>query len=126
MKTIFLVVSMLVSAASFGGDCVTNRLGQTVCSNGQKAVAVNPNTGSVATAQKSPGGVTTVNTNNGTKAAYNPHTGNVATQQTNQNGVKTTQTSRGGHATTKNGVGVAEGPNGTKCVKTANNQGCSK
>jgi hypothetical protein len=37
--------------------------------------------------------------------------------QKNQNGVTTTQTSQGGKAKTKNGMGVAEGPNGTTCAK---------
>ena len=126
MKIIFLLVALLLSLDAFGADCYTNRLGKTICDNGQKAVVVNPNTGNAATAQKSPSGVTTVNTNTGAKAAYNPQTGNVATSQTNQNGVKSTQTSRGAQATTKNGVGVVEGPNGTKCAKSATNQGCKK
>jgi hypothetical protein len=126
MKTIFLMTLVLLSVGAFADDCYTNRFGKKICSSGQNAVAVNPSTGNVATAQKSPGGVTTVNTNTGKKAAYNPRTGNVATSQTNQNGVKTTQTSRGAQASTKNGVGVAEGPNGTKCAKTATNQGCKK
>jgi len=42
------------------------------------------------------------------------------------NGVATTQTSAGGGAKTKNGMGVAEGPNGTTCAKGMNNQGCKK
>ena len=35
-------------------------------------------------------------------------------------------TARGGEAKTKNGMGVATGPNGTTCVKGKNNQGCKK
>src|SRR5271169_793255 len=126
MKVLLTMALMLFASNLFAADCVTNRLGNTVCSNGQSAVAVNPNTGKVATAQKSPSGVTSAQTNTGTKAAYNPHTGNAAVSQTNQNGVKTTQTTRGGQAKTKNGKGVAEGPNGTTCVKGPNNQGCQK
>jgi hypothetical protein len=87
---VLLTMAFVMFASNVFADCVTNRLGKTVCSNG--AVAVNPNTGTVTTAQKSPIGVTTAQTNTGAKAAYNPHTGNAAVQQTNQNGVKTTQT----------------------------------
>jgi hypothetical protein len=126
MKLLFAMAPILLAASVFGADCVTNRLGKTVCTNGQSAVAVNPNKGTVTTAQKSPSGVTTAQSSNGTKAAYNPHTGNAAVSQTNQNGVKTTQTSGGGKAKTKNGMGVATGPNGTTCVKGVNNQGCKK
>jgi hypothetical protein len=123
---VLLTMAFVMFAANVFADCVTNRLGKTVCSNGQTAVAVNPNTGTVATAQKSPSGVTTAQTNTGAKAAYNPHTGNAAVQQTNQNGVKTTQTAAGGRAKSKNGKGVATGPNGATCVKGVNNQGCKK
>ncbi len=126
MKTVSIVACLLFASGAFGADCVTNLRGKTVCSNGQSAAAVNPSTGTVTTAQKSQSGVTTAQNSNGTKAAYNPHTGNAAVSQTNQNGVKTTQTSRGGNAKTKNGKGVATGPNGTTCAKGANNQGCTK
>lgn len=126
MKALLTVTFMMVSLHALGDDCVTNRLGKVVCSNGQRAVAANPNTGKVATAQKSPSGAVTAQTNTGAKAAYNPHTGNAAVQQTNQNGVKTTRTSAGGQAKTKNGIGVATGPNGTTCAKGVNNQGCTK
>ena len=51
MKVLLTVVFMLFASNVFA-DCVTNRLGKTVCSNGQSSVAVNPNTGTVATAQK--------------------------------------------------------------------------
>ena len=76
----------------------------------------------------------TANTRNGVNtaqgpnsaAAVNSRTGNAAVAQTNSNGVTTTQTSKGGEAKTKNGKGVAQGPGGTTCVKTANNQGCTK
>lgn len=123
---VLMTMAFVLFASNVFADCVTNRFGKTVCSNGQSAVAVNPNTGTVATAQKSPSGVKTVQTNTGAKAAYNPHTGNAAVQQTNQNGVKTTQTTAGGRAKTKNGMGVATGPNGTTCAKGVNRQGCKK
>jgi hypothetical protein len=126
LMKVLLTMAFMLFASNVFADCVTNRLGKTVCSNGQSAVAVNPNTGTVATAEKSPSGVTTAQTNTGAKAAYNPHTGNAAVQQTNQNGVKTTQTTAGGHAKIKNGMGVATGPNGTTCAKGVNNQGCKK
>ena len=126
MKLLLLIALMFGTSDAFAANCVTNALGKTVCSNGQSAVAVNPNQGTLTTAQKAPSGVTTVQNSNGTKAAYNPHTGNAAVSQTNQNGVKTTQTSRGGKAKTKNGMGVATAPNGTTCVKGPNNRGCKK
>jgi hypothetical protein len=75
---VLLTMAFTLLASNVFGDCVTTRLGKTVCSNGQGAVAVNPKTGTVATAKKSPGGVTTAQTNTGAKAAYNPHTGNAA------------------------------------------------
>ncbi len=126
VKLLCMLALLGLASGAWGADCVTNALGKTVCSNGQKAVVVNPNTNTVTTAQKNPGGVTTVQSSNGTRAAYNPHTGNAAVAQKNQNGVTTTQTSRGGTAKTKNGMGVAQGPNGTTCAKGKYNQGCKK
>jgi hypothetical protein len=129
MKNILVVACLLLASGACAADaanCVTNLRGKTVCSNGEKAVAVNPNTGTVTTAQKNPSGVTTAQNSNGAKAAYNPRTGNAAVATTNQNGVTTTQTRRGAEAKTKNGMGVAQGPNGTTCAKGVNNQGCTK
>jgi hypothetical protein len=126
MKATLIVALMAIASVASAADCVTNARGKTVCSNGEKAVAVNPNTGKVTTAEKHPGGTTTVQSNTGTKAAVNPRTGNAAVAQTNANGVTTTQTARGGEAKTKNGKGVAVGPNGTVCAKGQNNQGCTK
>jgi hypothetical protein len=126
MRILLIVLGMMFGSAAFAADCVTNLRGKTICSNGEKAVVVNPNTNTVTTAQKNPGGVTTAQSSNGTNAAYNSRTGNAAVSSTNQNGVKTTQTTRGGEAKTKNGKGVVQGPNGTTCAKTANNQGCKK
>jgi len=96
MKVLLIVVFMLFASGLFAQDCVKNAYGQTVCGNGQTAAAVNPNTGRAAVAQK------------------------------NQNGVTTTQTNSGGKAKTKNGKGVAQGPNGTTCVKGKYQQGCTK
>lgn len=126
MRLVSALVLSGVASCAWGADCVTNALGKTVCSNGQQAVVVNPNTKTVTTAQKNTGGVTTVQNSNGTRAAYNPHTGNAAVAQKNPNGVTTTQTSRGGTATTKNAMGVAQGPNGTTCAKGRYHQGCKK
>jgi hypothetical protein len=156
MKKFLIVGCLLVAPVSYGAECVTNSRGQTVCGNGANAVAVNPNTGTVTTAQKNANGVTTMqNSNgakaaynpktgtattsqryqngavsaqnsNGTKAAYNPNTGNAAVQTKNANGVATTQSSRGGEAKTKNGMGVAQGPGGTTCAKGKYNAGCTK
>ena len=126
MKTVLMMALIFVASVASAADCVTDARGKTVCSNGEKAIAVNPNTGTVTTAQRNPGGVTTVQSNTGTKAAVNPRTGNAAVARTNQNGVTTTKTARGGEAKTKNGMGVVEGPNGTVCAKGKNNQGCTK
>jgi hypothetical protein len=117
---------MFFASGAFAADCVTNLRGRTICSNGQNAVAVNPNTATVTTAQKYSNGATTAQNSNGTKAAYNPNTGTAAVAQRNQNGVTTTQTNWGGEARTKNGMGVAQGPNGMTCAKGKYNQGCKK
>ncbi len=140
MKSFLMMACLFLASSLFAGDCVKNRRGETICSNGKTAVAVNPNTGNAAVAHKNPNGVTTTQTSHGGTAkstngvavaqgpngavAVNPHTGNAAVAQTNQNGVTTTQTSNGGKAKTKNGMGVAQGPGGTTCVKGPNNQGC--
>jgi len=126
MKAAMILTLILFASGASAADCVKNARGKTICSNGEKAVAVNPNTGTVTTAQQKPGGVTTVQKSNGTKVAVNPKTGNAAVAQTNQNGVTTTNTARGGQAKTKNGMGVATGPNGTTCAKGVNNAGCTK
>lgn len=96
MKSFLMIACMFLASGLVAENCVKNLRGETVCSNGQTAAAVNPNTGNAAVAQK------------------------------NQNGVTTTQTSRGGEAKTKNGKGVAQGPNGTTCAKGKYNQGCTK
>lgn len=126
MKVLLVLACVTISSGAIAADCVTNLRGETVCSNGAKAVAVNPNKGTVTSAQKYPSGVTTAQSSSGAKAAYNPNTGHAAMAQKNQYGVTTTQTSQGGKAKTKNGVGVAEGPNGTTCAKGKSNQGCKK
>jgi hypothetical protein len=123
MKILSVLAFALLTSNVLADQCVTTVTGRTVCRPGE-AAAVNPATGTVETARRYPNGVTTAETSSGAKAAYNPHTGNAATQQTNQNGVKDTQTSAGGQAKTKNGMGVAEGPNGTKCARGANYAGC--
>ena len=81
---------MFLASSLLAQDCVTNLRGQKVCKNGNTAVAVNPNTGNAAVAHK------------------------------NSNGVTTTQTSYGGEAKSKDGVGVAEGANGTKAAVNTN------
>ena len=142
MKNFLMIACLFFASSLFAQDCVKNRRGQTVCSNGKTAVAVNPNTGNAAVAHKNPNGVTTTQTSNGGTAksangvavaqgpngaaVVNTHTGNAAVAQTNSNGVTTTKTSNGGTSKTKNGMGVAQGPGGTTCVKGPNNQGCKK
>jgi hypothetical protein len=88
------------------------------------AIGVNPQSGRVTTAQKYPSGVTTAQNSTGAKAVYNPNTRKGAVSQTNQNGVNTTRTTQGGQAKSKNGKGIATGPNGTTCAKAANNAAC--
>jgi hypothetical protein len=143
MKILLIMALTLVASDVFAADCTTTATGKTVCKDGATAATVNPTTGTVTTRQAHPSGVTTAGTNtgaattqkyasgvttahsnSGAKAAYNPHTGASAVEHTNGNGVKATQTSRGGQAKTKNGMGVAEAPNGTKCYKGANTKGC--
>lgn len=156
MKVLLLALCLAVTSGAWAADCVTNLRGKVICANGGQAAVVNPATGTVTTAQKYPGGATTVQNNNGqkaaynpntgtvtttqkyqngattaqnssgSKAAYNPNTGNAAVSQTNGNGVKTTRTSRGGEAKTKNGMGVVQGPNGKTCAKGEYNAGCTK
>jgi hypothetical protein len=156
MRVLLIAACLLFAAGASAADCVKNLRGQTICSNGTEAVGVNPATGTVTTAQKRLNGATTVqNSNgakaaynpntgtattsqryangattaknsNGSKAAYNPNTGNAAVSTKNANGVATTKTARGGQATTKNGMGVAQGPNGTTCAKGVYNAGCTK
>lgn len=94
MKLAAGLVFLFLASSVFAGDCVENARGKTVCAKDGKAVA------------------------------YNPQTGTATKSSQNANGVTTSQTSKGGEAKTKNGKGVAEGPGGTKCVKTANNHAC--
>src|SRR5882757_9575681 len=156
MKILLILAFTLVASDVLAEDCITTATGKTVCRPGESAAAVNPATGTVTTAQKYPSGVTTAETSTGAKAvdnpntdtvattqkhangvttaqsstgakaAYNPRTGKAAAQQTNQNGVKDTQTTSGGQAKSKNGMGVAETPKGTKCAKGANHEGCKQ
>jgi hypothetical protein len=156
MKALLLIGCLVLSSSALAAECVTNLRGKVICANGEQAAAVNPNTGTVTTAQKYPNGATTAQSSNGqkaaynpntgtvtttqkygngattaqnsngAKAAYNPNTGNAAVSQKNANGVTTTRTSRGGEAKTKNGMGVAQGPGGTTCAKGVNNSGCKK
>ena len=51
-----------------------------------------------------------------TAVVTNPNTGKATVVHKNPNGVTTTQTSNGGTAKTKNGVTVAQGPNGAAAV----------
>lgn len=111
MKILLVIMCMFFTSGVYAG-CVTTLRGKTVCDNtGSAAVVTTPN-------------AVVVNPNTSTAAGYNARTGNAAVTQTNPNGVAHTQTSRGGEAYTKNGKGVAQGPGGTTCAKTARNQGC--
>jgi hypothetical protein len=90
MKILLMMACLLLTSGLFAQDCVKNLRGETVCRNGNTA------------------------------AAYNPHTGNAAVAQKNSNGVTTTQTSNGGEAKSKNGVGVAQGADGSKAAVNTN------
>ena len=79
MKFALMIVCAFFASNALAADCVTNSQGKTVCSNGDKAVVVNKNTGTVKSAERnSSGTATTVQSRNGAKAAYNPKTGNAA------------------------------------------------
>jgi hypothetical protein len=95
MKISLIMACVFLSASLCQANCVKNARGQTVCGDGQSAAGYNPNTGKGAAANK------------------------------NSNGITSTQTTRGGKSKTKNGKGVAQGPNGTTCAKGANNAGCT-
>ncbi|SAL80484.1 hypothetical protein AWB66_06257 [Caballeronia telluris] len=85
----------VILSANAFAECATNARGETVCGNGH------------------------------TTGGYNQKSGTAWTSQTNQNDVRTSQTNRGGEAKTKNGKGVAHGPGGSTCYKTANKHGCN-
>jgi len=95
MRILFIVLTLMVFSSTAFANCVTNRLGRVVCSNGEAA------------------------------GGYNPNTGNAWKSSKNQNGVTTTTTSAGGEAKTRNGKGVYKSPNGKNCYKTANSHGCN-
>jgi len=95
MKIIVFVMTMMMLSATAFGSCYTNQYGRRVCTNGENA------------------------------GGYNRRTGTAWKSEKNQYGVATTQTSKGGTATTKNGKGFYESPNGKKCYKTARRSGCN-
>ena len=113
MKTVLMVVCVVFASGAFAADCVTNSNGKTVCSDGQKAVAVDRNTGTVKSAERGSGGATTVQGGNGANAAYNPNTGRGAVSKTDGRGVTTTKSAGGGEVKSRNGVGVATTADGT-------------
>jgi len=90
-----IILTCVMISTNAFAECATNSRGETVCGNGQTA------------------------------GGYNRNTGTAWTSQANQNGVRTTQTNRGGEAKTMNGKGVAKGPGGTTCYRTANSHGCN-
>ena len=92
---ILALLVCLMTISNAYANCATNARGETACSNGQSA------------------------------GGYNKNTGTAWSSQTNQNGVHTTQSNNGGEAKTMNGKGVAKGPGGTTCYRTANHHGCN-
>ena len=92
---ILVLLACVMLSTQAFAECARNARGETVCGNGQSS------------------------------GGYNRNTGTAWTSQTNQNGVRTTQTNRGGEATTMNGKGVAKGPGGTTCYRSANSHGCN-
>jgi hypothetical protein len=122
MKILLIVACMFFTSGVYAG-CVTTPRGKTVCdSTGSSAVVVAPSSTAVVVPNAT--NAVKVQTNGSAAAGYNARTGNAAVSQTNANGVAHTQISSGGEAYTKNGKGVAQGPGGTTCAKTARNQGC--
>ncbi len=66
MKLLKVIACMVFASGLFAGqDCYKNARGKTVCSNGQTAVAANPNTGNAVVSHKNQNGVTTTQTSNG-------------------------------------------------------------
>lgn len=126
MKTVLMIVCLAFASGAFAADCVTNSNGKTVCSDGERAIAVDRNTGTVKSAERGSGGAKTVQRSTGAKTAYNPNTGTAAASKTDGRGVTTTKSAGGGEVKSKNGVGVATAADGTTCVKGRNNQGCTK
>ena len=59
MKLLLMMACMLPSSGLPAQNCVKNARGETVCSDGKTAAAVNPNTGKAAVAQTNQNGVTT-------------------------------------------------------------------
>ena len=59
---VFIDDGVYVSCFGFVSECVKNPRGNTVCGNGQTAVAINPNRGKAATAQN---GVTATQSSTG-------------------------------------------------------------
>ena len=47
MKAVLMMACVVFASGAFAADCVTNSNGKTVCSNGDKAVVVSKNTGTV-------------------------------------------------------------------------------
>lgn len=92
---ILALLVCLMTISNAFAECATNSRGATACGNGQTA------------------------------GGYNRNTGTAWTSETNQNGVRTTQNNHGGEAKTMNGKGVAEGPGGKTCYRTANSHGCN-
>jgi hypothetical protein len=95
MRIALIIMALMLFSSGAFAKCTTNSYGRKVCGNGEQA------------------------------GGYNAKSGNAWKSEKNQNGVATTETRKGGEAKTKNGKGVYRGPNGKKCYKTANNQGCN-
>lgn len=94
LNKIILLIACFTFSATVSAGCVRQPNGKVTCSNGEEA------------------------------ARYNPYTGNAAKTEKGAMGINHTETRYGGEAYTKNGKGVVQTPNGTTCIKTANNRGC--
>ena len=94
-------------------------------SNGEKA-SYNPNTGNAAMAQKYSNGATTAQSRSGVEGGLQPHHRQRRRLAEERRRRRDHATSSGGEAKTKNGIGVAQGPNGETCAKGVNHAGCKK
>lgn len=122
---VLVLLQGALAGAAAATDCFPNDRGVVVCGTPDVVVA-HPNTGRVTAVQRRPSGVVTAQTNTGARAAYNPATGNAAVAKTQDNGVTTTRTTGGVVAKSKDGAGVAKGPNDTVCVKGKEHAGCRR
>ena len=73
MLAVWMIVCTSFASSAFAADCVNNSDRKAVCSNGDKAVVVSKNAGTVKSLERNSSGIaTTVQGGNGAKTACNP------------------------------------------------------